>query len=356
MMIKGMCAGTVRKRLAFAWIAIMLLSLGIAPGQRTFAEGTDGFELSVAAAGEGERIEVTVTLEEAEDLYAYDLVLKFDPVRLAYEASKISLPGFTVKPLLERGELRLAHTSVGAAAGRNGKVGLATITFTRLRGGDADLLLESAKLVDSKLQMRELAPESGITVKAEDVVALPRDVAGHWSEDAVREAMELGFAMGFDDGTFRPDAPVTRQEATVLLAKALLVQGKENQTLAFRDAASIPQWALPFVGEAVSLKWVSGYGDGTFRGGEPIARQELAAIIARTLGDSVIGETERLAGFGDRRHLADWAVKPMSLVVGHGILRGQSDGLLHPQGTTTRAEAVTMMLRLLQLDIEAPQR
>lgn len=340
----------VQKRLAFAWVAIMLLCLSVAPGQRTFAQGTDDFELSVTEAGEG--IEVTVTLKEAKDLYAYDLLLKFDPLRLAYEASKISLPGFTVKPLHERGGLRLAHTRVGAAAGRNGKVELATIEFTRLRDGDAELLLETVRLVDSKLEMRELAPDNSTTVKAKDVVTLPSDVAGHWSEAAVREAMELGFVTGFDDGAFRPDAPVTRQEATVLLAKALLVKVDSSGTLAFRDAANIPQWASPFVREAVSLKWVTGYGDGTFRGGERIARQELAAVIARTLGDSVAGDAEALAGFADRHELAGWAARPMSLTVELGILRGTNDGLLNPQGTTTRAEAVTMMLRLLQLDIE----
>lgn len=345
----------MQNRLAFAWIAIMLLCLVIAPGQRAFAEGTDGFELSVTdgGAGVGVGIDVTVTLKYAKDLYAYDLVLKYDPVRLAYEESKISLPGFAVKPLLERGELRLAHTSVGSAAGRNGKVELATIRFNRLRGGDADLILETVKLVDSKLKMRELAPADGVTVKSEKVIILPSDVAGHWSEVAVREAMELGFVTGFDDGTFRPDAPVTRQEATVLLAKALLVAIDNSGMLAFRDAANIPQWALLFVREAVSLKWVGGYGDGTFRGGEQITRQELAAIIARTLGNSVAGDEEALVGFADRHEMAGWAVRPMSLTVELGILRGQNDGLLNPEGTATRAEAVTMILRLLELDTEA---
>lgn len=340
----------VRKILIMMGIAIILLCLVIAPGSRTFAKGTDGFELSVAEAGD--EIAVTVTLTEAKDLYAYDLVLKFDPVRLAFQDSKITLPGFTVKPLLERGELRLAHTSVGAAAGRNGKVELASTLFNRLRGGDAVLSLETVKLVDSKLEMRELAPDIGVTLKSGKAVHLPSDVIGHWSAAAVREAMELGFASGFDDGTFRPDAPVTRQEATVLLAKALLVKLENSGPLAFRDVQNIPQWALPFVGEAVSLKWVGGYGDGTFRGGDPIARQELAAIIARTLGDTADADEKSLADFADRHRMAPWAAEPMALTVELGILRGQSGGLLNPLGTTTRAEAVTMILRLLHSDSE----
>ncbi|MDF2836254.1 MAG: S-layer domain protein [Paenibacillus sp.] len=340
----------VRKRLIMMGIATILLCLVIAPGPRTFAKGTDGFELSVAEAGDV--IAVTVTLTEAKDLYAYDLVLTFDPVRLAFQDSKITLPGFTVKPLLERGELRLAHTSVGDAAGRNGKVELASTLFNRLRGGDAVLSLETVKLVDSKLEMRELAPDIGFNVKSGKAVHLPSDVIGHWSAAAVREAMELGFATGFEDGTFRPDAPVTRQEATVLLAKAMLVKPQLIQATSFRDAANIPPWALPYVSEAVRSNWVGGYEDGTFRGGNPIARQEFAAIAIRAANVSLAWDATALTGFADRHRVAPWAAQSMALSVELGILRGQSGGLLNPQATTTRAEAVTMILRLLHSDSE----
>ncbi len=349
---KGRYSMAVPMKRAMMGVAIMLLCmLAIAPGPRSYAQGTDGFALSVAEAGD--RIEATLALNGAKELYAYDLVLTFDPVRLAYEDTAISMPGFTVKPLLSKGELRLAHTSVGATAGRSGKVELAVIRFKRIRGGDAGIKLESAKLVDAKLEMRVITPDVRNTVKFGGAVKLPSDVAGHWSEGAVREAMELGFATGFEDGTFRPDAPVTRQEATVLLAKAMLVQPQQDDATALRDAAAIPSWALPYVGEAVRSKWVAGYEDGTFRGGNSISRQELAAIVIRAADVSSPGEAAALADYADRHLVAPWAAKPMGLAVELGILRGQSGGLLNPQATTTRAEAVTMLLRLLHSDFEA---
>ncbi|MHA6480986.1 S-layer homology domain-containing protein [Paenibacillus sp. strain BS8-2] len=343
----------MRKGLVVFIVAILFLGFVGVPGMRVSASETDGFGLSVSEEAGG-AIKVTVSLKNAKDLYAYDLVVKFDNVRMGFEDAKLLAQGFTVKPLLSRGELRLAFTSIGAAAGRNGSLELAVITFKRIRGGDADIELASAKLVDSALKLRELTPGMSATAKSGAVVKLPSDIAGHWSESAVREAMELGFVTGFPDGTFRPDAPVTRQEATVLLVKALLAKPSGSLQADFRDKVDIPQWAMPYVGEAVRSKWVGGYEDGTFRGGKTIARQELAAIIARTMDESVVGagDLAPLTGFADRDRLAPWAVKPMALTVGLGIMRGQNGGLLHPMATTTRAEAVTMIVRLLQSDVQ----
>lgn len=343
-----------RKRL-LTGIACLLLCFVIASGGLTFAKGTDGFELSVAEAGE--RIEVAVIASEASNLYAYDIILKFDPLRLTYEETKISLSGFTVKPQLSRGEIRLAHTSVGAVEGLSGKVELAQVGFKRIRGGEAKLTLSSAKLVNDKLAMQEMKPDVNVTVQSGTAQKLPSDVAGHWSEAAVREAVELGFVTGFEDGTFRPDSPVTRLEATVLLAKAMLLQGGGDQASSFTDAGAIPAWAKPYVEAAVRSKWINGYGDGSFRGGQPIARQEFAAIAARSTGASSAGGHDAvLSGFADRHLLAPWATGPTAFVVERGIMQGQSGGLLNPQAATTRAEAVTMILRLLHADDGTWQR
>src|SRR5690606_35985196 len=107
--------------------------------------------------------------------------------------SEVLMPGFAVKPIVSRGELRLANTNVGAVAGRNGTVDLADVGFKRIRGGDADVKLESIKLVDSKLEMRELEPDTSFTLKSGEAVKIPSDIVGHWSAAVVREAMELGF-------------------------------------------------------------------------------------------------------------------------------------------------------------------
>ncbi|MDQ6419886.1 S-layer homology domain-containing protein [Paenibacillus sp. LHD-117] len=335
----------VRKRLLIISMAFLFICQFIGPGQSTFAKGADGFELSVAQTGD--EIKVTVTLNGAKNLYAYDLVLAYDPLRLSFLNASISFPGLTVKPVLARGQIRLAHTSVGETAGRSGKIELARIAFGRLRGGDASVELKQAKLVDAKLAMKAFAPEAGITLESGQAERRPGDLAGHWSEDVVLEALELGFATGFGDGTFRPEEPVTRQEVTVLLAKAMLIEANESQGITFRDSGDIPPWALDYVRASVRERWINGYGDGTFRGGEPIARQELATVIARALDFSAIGDEAALAGFADRQLLASWAIGPTALAVERGIMQGQANRLLNPLATTTRAEAVSMILRML---------
>ncbi|KKO53101.1 S-layer homology domain-containing protein [Paenibacillus sp. DMB20] len=54
------------------------------------------------------------------------------------------------------------------------------------------------------------------------------DVKGHWAEKAIREAVELGWVQGYKDGTFRPDAKISRAEFAVLLGRALKLERQEN--------------------------------------------------------------------------------------------------------------------------------
>lgn len=93
---------------------------------------------------------------------------------------------------------------------------------------------------------------------------------------AILGANAAGVLAG-DGATVRPNAPITRQEACVLVSRALDVP-TANDVSGFRDAAEIAAWALPYVAGLASRGIVGG-SDGKFNPGAPISRAEAVTIL-----------------------------------------------------------------------------
>ena len=114
---------------------------------------------------------------------------------------------------------------------------------------------------------------------------------------------------------------------------------------------------------ADALRWavaqgiVKGYPDGTFRPNQNITREELCVMMQRYLATRGIEGVEEdvLAGFADAGSISDWARADVNSVCARGIVKGYEDQTVRPQGTATRAEAVTMLLRAMDLPDPAPQ-
>ncbi|MFS0723409.1 S-layer homology domain-containing protein [Paenibacillus sp. 1P07SE] len=332
------------QRLLLMAVSLLLL-LSAWPVTPASAKEAEPFRLAVAE--QGSRVEIIITVVEAKDLYAWDLEVAYDPARLKWLDAKTSLPGLSVPPIRKESQVRFAHTSTGAVPGRDGTFELARLGFQRLHDGGTSVELKSAKLVDAELAMVEYAPGTAVVVEAGPARIAFADLEQHWSRDAVLDAVARGFVTGFEDGTFRPDQPVTRQEFAVLLSRAAGLSGDMDSGPAFSDTDALAPWALPYIREAAARQWITGYEDGTFRGLSLITRQELAAVLARTMDGSGEIDPAVLSGFADRQELGEWAVQPLALLVEAGILQGRGERLLAPRQQTTRAEAVTLILRVL---------
>lgn len=107
-----------------------------------------------------------------------------------------------------------------------------------------------------------------------------KDTGKHWARPAIQELAARGVIRGFPDGTFGPDQKVTRVQFVSLLAVALQWPVPEDAPV-FKDR--IPEWARPAVAAAVSRGVVTGYPDGTFAPDARITRSEMAVIISRAL-------------------------------------------------------------------------
>ncbi|MSR67784.1 S-layer homology domain-containing protein [Candidatus Peribacteria bacterium] len=97
---------------------------------------------------------------------------------------------------------------------------------------------------------------------------------------AIYTAVHFSIASGYSDGSFKPDAPVNRAEAVkmLLLAAQIEMKASTGTVLAFSDVSET-DWFSPYVNIAVEREIVRGYQDGTFRPDQPITRAEAAKII-----------------------------------------------------------------------------
>ncbi len=100
-----------------------------------------------------------------------------------------------------------------------------------------------------------------------------------WFNTAVSTLAKAGVLAGYNDGTFRPNAIITRAEFASIMAG--FADSKTSASSGFTD--TIGHWAKEKINTAYANGWISGYSDDTFRPNQPITRAEVATIINRAL-------------------------------------------------------------------------
>ncbi|CAK4829773.1 unnamed protein product [Aphanomyces euteiches] len=172
------------------------------------------------------------------------------------------------------------------------------------------------------------------------------DIAGHWANEDIKQAATSGIVSGYPDGTFRPDARVTRAEFAFMLMNGMkpTIEGAE---LNFEDKGAIGAWAIQAISKAVKLGIISGYSDGTFRPGANITHAEMIAMVVRASGLPM--NNTQPTGYADDADIPGWA-KPFvktaelnGIIIGSGI----AGTVFAPQAMSTRAEAASAIVKML---------
>ncbi len=106
------------------------------------------------------------------------------------------------------------------------------------------------------------------------------DVAqNRWSYDAIKTLTELGILTGYDDGTFKPTNAMTRAEVVTMISK---YEGLTNSNVdKFSDTKT--HWGRIYINSASENRWINGYEDGTFKPNNPVTRAEFANIVNKVL-------------------------------------------------------------------------
>ncbi len=161
---------------------------------------------------------------------------------------------------------------------------------------------------------------------------------GHWAKDEIDYLLSKEIVSGYPDGTFKPDKPITRAEFVKIINKIIGNKGKSH--VSFKDINE-NDWFYDEVAKAIKSGYVQGYGDNTFRPNNPITRQEAAKILvtAFRLEDDNLNS----GSFVDQKEISDWAQEYVLLLKNKGYVSGYADGSFRPNAPITRAESVKMI-------------
>lgn len=168
------------------------------------------------------------------------------------------------------------------------------------------------------------------------------DIDNHWAKNYIHAALNRGIVTGYDDGTFRPDAPVTRGEFAKIINRGLGLTSTRN--ILFSDL-NTSQWYYYDASKAVAAGYMQGYEDFTFRGGWNISRQEAAVVYHKLM--PFYKKNIELTGFSDDAKIALWAKESAMAVVDKGYMIGDEQGRFRPEDPLTRAEACVSIVQFL---------
>ena len=176
------------------------------------------------------------------------------------------------------------------------------------------------------------------------------DVAeGDWDYDAVADVYDAGLMTGIDGTHFAPNQKLARAQFALILYRlndSPEVDGKSP----FKDVAE-GDWYTDAVIWANKKGIITGYTDtGLFGPGDDITREQLVVMMYRyqkSISD-VKAESVDLSDFKDGAKVSAFAKEAMEWAVGTGVISGKDNGtVLDPQGTATRAECATIIIRML---------
>lgn len=175
------------------------------------------------------------------------------------------------------------------------------------------------------------------------------DVEGHWSKQAVNDMGSRLIIKGTDESHFKPNATITRAELAAIMIRALGLS-ESGDSSKFTDV-NASDWYAGAVAKAVEYGLIEGYNNGTFAPNQSITRQEALVILTRAMKIAEL-ETDGanaealLSQFADHAEVASWAKQAIAVGVKQNLVEGSVEGL-RPTGKLSRAETAALIQRFL---------
>jgi hypothetical protein len=179
----------------------------------------------------------------------------------------------------------------------------------------------------------------------EEPINIIPDIDGHWAHDCIMTLLEKGIIQGNEKGEIKPDDYITRAEAAVLVGKALKLEPKDSIIPKYVDP--IPKWARGYVNITSDEEIFKGYPFGFFRPSNNITREEMIAVLDRAFELTLEDKSLELP-FTDKDEIGYWAVEHVKSGYEDKVITGYPDNTYKPNNKITRAEAFTIICKLLK--------
>lgn len=207
---------------------------------------------------------------------------------------------------------------------------------------EADNLKEDSIVINNETDStKKLNNEENIVFKSNEIFL--SDISGHWAESRIKEAIKLGFVSGYTDGTFKPERTISRAEFATLLNNAMKIESTVSINL-FDVYSS--DWYYNQIQKSVAVGFFSGYEDNTFRPNNPITRQEVAKVINGAITAGNI-DGDGATNLRDYNSIQEWAKSSVNLAYNKNYIMGYPDKTYKPNRSLTRAEAVKIIYEIL---------
>ena len=343
-------------------------------------EGTGAHWELTSSAGEylvDDTVYIELCASDAEDLFAYEGEILFDPDYLSFQEAVFEGAGYSKVQQSEEGIVQFVYTEIGEnrimdadklvafqfQARKTGKTAVkliyASAVDTALHsdpnnapnavetveitepeppkrpnngggggGGGGGLIVSSPKPTASPTPTTEPEPTPAPDdLPAEEPSgALPpnfSDMAGfEWAEEAVNALAAQNILNGVGESLFAPADEMTRAEAAKLLTAAF--SGMEPDAAEEAPFPDVPngEWYAGYVSYAVRQGWITGYEDGTLHEEDPLTRAQIAAIIFRLLTDETIEQYGGNAPVFEDVSTDAWYYRYVSTIASAGIVAG----------------------------------
>lgn len=191
---------------------------------------------------------------------------------------------------------------------------------------------------------------TALAAKADDFTDVSRS---DWFYNYVDYVSSKGYFRGTTETTFSPQRNMTRAMFVVVLSRFDGAKGDSSQS-AFTDVAP-GAWCTAAINWAAANKIVEGKGDGTFAPDAPITRAQMCAIINRYLnyykkGNKVtLSQTGSVSAMSDQNTVPSYAVDAIKQCQRYGLIIGFKDGTFRPNALSTRAHVAAVIYRMADL-------
>lgn len=178
-----------------------------------------------------------------------------------------------------------------------------------------------------------------------------KDIEGHWAEKDINDVASRLIISGAGNNLFEPERSITRAEFSAVMVRALGIRPEVYKNNYFDVKKG--EWYSEYISTASCYGLVRGYDDGTFKPEGNITRQEAMTILGRAMDTTKLGEkldidaNDILAAFNDNTDISDWAKDFVSKCVKTGVVTGRGNDQIAPLDSITRVEAAIMVRRLL---------
>lgn len=198
--------------------------------------------------------------------------------------------------------------------------------------------------------------EEEVVMDEEDNIVFS-DTIGHWGEKAIQNSVRLNLFNGYNDGTFKPNNGISREEISAVVSRYLNLEKKDTSKTSDTEFSDIDhsRWSYKYIDTMRSNSLIRGYTDGTFKPEQNLTRSEFASVAKRILDREYL-DYEKMK-VADRTFFdvseSHWAIEDITLLGNIGVMVGDTSGNFNPDNNITRAEIAVIMGRLKEISFNS---